>query len=198
MSRFFLSAGTLLALAFLVGAGCTTTSPNTRTTPSDNTDQTESSGMTLTGQIMLQGVAIGAHQVTFEWDLDDSIAEPPLFILVRSEEKNPVMDGKTYWLRQHGTRRSVTWVNLPAGEQHFRICTSEDGNTCNIYSEDISLTVLSGPAPSDDTVMRDAEPGQDDSQDTADMKDGIAQETDEVKKAELEVELEAGMEERSN
>jgi len=199
MSRFFTTAGMLAILVLLAGAGCATTTgtkPTNTSTPPMN--QEENTAVTLTGDIMLQATALGSRQVRFEWDLDDAIAEPPLFILVRSEEKNPIMDGKTYWLRQHGTRRAVTWVNLPAGEQHFRICTSEDGNTCDIYSEDISLTVLSGPAPSDDTVMRDVEPGQDDPQDIADMTDAIARETDPVKKAELQLELDAMIEARSN
>ena len=199
MSRFFTTAGMLAILVLLAGAGCATTTgtkPTNTSTPPMN--QEENTAVTLTGDIMLQATALGSRQVRFEWDLDDAIAEPPLFILVRSEEKNPIMDGKTYWLRQHGTRRAVTWVNLPAGEQHFRICTSEDGNTCDIYSEDISLTVLSGPAPSDDTVMRDVEPGQDDPQDIADMTDAIARETDPVTKAELQLELDAMIEARSN
>ncbi|PIR75587.1 MAG: hypothetical protein CO030_04390 [Candidatus Magasanikbacteria bacterium CG_4_9_14_0_2_um_filter_42_11] len=152
MKRIASFGGTLALTLILVGAGCSNTPSSPSTDTSDNTtsEQTnETIGKKQTGSdnIQLIATAVGARQVKFEWELSGDLAEPTRFILLRSEDPNPSHDGKTFWFRQQGNRSSATWVNLPAGEQHFRICTSSDGDACAFYSDDISVDVLSGPAP---------------------------------------------------
>jgi len=135
----------------LVGAGCSnTTTPSNQDTSTDSPSKDGSTveQQTATGySIQLKATAVGARQVKFEWEMNGNLTEPTRFILLRSENANPTHDGNTYWFRQPGNRHSATWVNLPPGEQHFRICTSNDGDECVIYSDDITLEILSGPAP---------------------------------------------------
>lgn len=150
MKRIASFGGTLAVGLLLIGAGCSGNTPaaeETANTPvadhtATNTDSLERTSADLT----LQATAVGARQVKFEWTLGEGMDQPKSFILLRGEEAKPTHDGKTFWFRQPGSRRSATWVNLPAGDQHFRICTSDDGETCVTYSNDIKIEVLSGPA----------------------------------------------------
>jgi len=161
MKRIASFGGTLAVGLLLIGAGCSGNTPAAEKTAdapaaekhtSTNTDTMAQTSADLT----LQATAVGARQVKFEWTLGKGMEQPKSFILLRSDEEKPTHDGKTFWFRQPGNRRSATWVNLPAGEQHFRICTSNDGETCAAYSNDIKLEVLSGPArPAPTTAVKE-------------------------------------------
>lgn len=151
MSRFIALGGTLAVALLLVGAGCAQpVDPegldSEKTTASDTTTTTEVEYKTQgDGVIELKATAVGTRQVKFEWELSKAVDEPSHFILLRGDNAEIEHDQKTYWFRQHGTKRAATWVNLPAGEQFFRICASNDKETCDLYSDALQVEVLSGP-----------------------------------------------------
>jgi hypothetical protein len=154
MSKYLKFGGTLAIALLLAGAGCNAPI-DSDSTDSDSDSLTEETTETATdaveyktegnGIIELKATAVGSRKIKFEWNLSRAVEEPTHFILLRDEQAKPEHDQKTYWFRQHGSRRAATWVNLPAGEQYFRICSSNDGETCSSYSDDLKITVLSGP-----------------------------------------------------
>lgn len=89
--------------------------------------------------ISLTATARVGQEVYFAWELPEGI-EYDGFVIVRSEEPNPTHDQKNYWFRQHYTRRAVTWVDLPSGTWHFRVC-GLTGIECSAYSNDVVVTV---------------------------------------------------------
>lgn len=132
----------------LVGAGCANNTADTDkdTTPpakdangsmsdTDNTDDTTAAA----GDITLSAEAKGNQEVYFEWDTADE-ENYDGFIIVRSEEADPVHTGNNYWFRQDKRREFVTWVDLPTGEWNFRIC-GLDGDECAVYSNNVTVTV---------------------------------------------------------
>ncbi|MFB6181514.1 MAG: hypothetical protein ABEJ24_01320 [Candidatus Magasanikbacteria bacterium] len=90
-------------------------------------------------ELSLEAEPRGEGKVHFEWKLRDE-KEVDRFVIVRDENKNPVHNGKNYWFRQPGSRRSITWINIPSGTYHFRICILEN-NECTEYSNDVKVKV---------------------------------------------------------
>lgn len=149
MSRFIALGGTLAVALLLVGAGCAVPanqdgSDETNTTASGDASGEVEYSTHGDGVIELTATAVGTRQVKFEWELNDD-DEPSHFILLRGNNADITHDQKTFWFRQHGSRRSATWINLPPGEQYFRICISNDKETCDTYSDALQVNVLSGP-----------------------------------------------------
>ncbi|MFB6225821.1 MAG: hypothetical protein ABEJ02_00540 [Candidatus Paceibacteria bacterium] len=99
----------------------------------DQTNKNQKSGLTLEAEPRGEG------KVHFEWEVSDN-KEVDRFIIVRDEKANPKHNGKNYWFRQPGTRRSITWVDIPTGTYHFRICILEN-NECAEYSNDVKVEV---------------------------------------------------------
>lgn len=149
MKRSLLSLAISTLALVAIGAGCTsgpapTNTPHTSDTAAPSSTRTDT---TQTSQrLRLTATPEGSRQVSFTWSLDASVDSPKKFLLLRSTEANPEYDGKTYWFRQDGTRRSASWANVPPGVQHFRICTSSDGESCDLYSNDVEINVTSGPS----------------------------------------------------
>lgn len=152
--KFF---GGITVILVLIGAGCATTETTSVTTKKANDTKSADPDTKISDSVMdvekidssatevniaLESTAIGNRQVKFEWKLNDGESNPKYFILLRSEKQYPRHDQKTFWFRQHGTRNSATWINLPLGTQHFSICTSDDGKTCSIYSNDSVVEVI--------------------------------------------------------
>jgi len=90
----------------------------------------------------LSGKSLGNGKVFFEWKLPEDIQtdDNKGFILVRSVEENPIHDGLNYWFRQYSGNREATWVDVPSGTYHFRICALQN-EECEIYSNDVKLEV---------------------------------------------------------
>ncbi len=173
MSRFIALGGTLAVALLLVGAGCAKpvdpdridddviTIPGDTDSPVEDTDSVEVEYKTEgDGVVELHATAIGTRQVKFEWELSKTVEEPAYFILLRGEDAELEHDQKTFWFRQHGTKRVATWVNLPPGEQFFRLCASNDKETCDLYSDALKVEVLSGPtkAPKKTEQVSDSAP----------------------------------------
>ncbi len=161
MNKIFFRLVGFTSVLLLVGAGCSTLptkQSDTSMTSGSTSDSDEVEYSTFgDGVLELNAVSVSKRQVKFEWALSKALDEPNKFILLRSFEPDPTHDGETNWFRQHGTRRSVTWVNLPAGKQHFRMCTSVDGDTCYEYSNTVSHTVPSEVtvSPKDEEIITD-------------------------------------------
>ncbi len=164
MSRFIALGGTLAVALLLVGAGCAKPVDPDRidddviTMPGDTDSTGEVEYKTQgDGVIELKATAVGTRQVKFEWELSKAVNEPTHFILLRGDEETIEHDQKTFWFRQHGTKRVATWVNLPPGEQFFRLCASNDKETCDVYSDALKVDVLSGPTRAPKKVEEVAE-----------------------------------------
>lgn len=144
-SRVFIVVAALL----LVGAGCSQ-QPTTSSTVSDvNNPLTKSAAddgsavaKNPTTGIVLQAQAKEAGQVYFSWDVAEEVEKTSKYRLVSSSEENPEFTEKNYWLQVDGTKNAITWVGLPQGEWHFRICTFDtEKNLCEVYSNDVAVTV---------------------------------------------------------
>lgn len=140
----------LLALIFL-GAGCTdqTSTPTDKapqakpaqTSPTDASAPATETKMMKKETVTLQATALGKGMVKFQWEVaDDADVNEDGFLLVRSDKENPEHDGKNYWFKQYYKNREVTWIELPIGSMHFRICLLED-DRCETYSNNVELDV---------------------------------------------------------
>lgn len=98
-----------------------------------NSDEERPLGFALTGYALEEG---GVH---LEWKVPDNRREPDRFMVVRSEEPNPVHDGTNYWYRQDGSVREVDWKDVPDGTHNFRVCILED-DECVEYTNNLELT----------------------------------------------------------
>lgn len=152
----------LLGAILLIGAGCANTN-----SPSDTVDlppltksatdvlDPNSIGTNSTddvvpeemppedmsdAEIRLVGEAAGKNMVKLEWDVDEDTDVSDGFILVRSDKPNPSHDQVNYWWRQHEKSREGTWIKVPSGVQHFRVCILRDAE-CAAYSNDVEVTV---------------------------------------------------------
>ena len=130
----------------LLGAGCTATEEIPIQVQQGTPDTTEPSAPTILSDITskpIKGFNITVEEqndteITFSWQLPDHVDEPEKFRLVRDEEKNPVYDGKHYWLQADGTRRDIVWDDFPTSTQYVRICTFDVKNdTCLKYSDEV-------------------------------------------------------------
>jgi hypothetical protein len=96
---------------------------------------------TMSGEdIRLVGEPAGKNMVKLEWNVDEDTDVSDGFILVRSDKPNPVHDQINFWWRQHEKSREGTWIQVPKGNQHFRVCILRDAE-CASYSNDVELTV---------------------------------------------------------
>lgn len=140
-----LSSVAVLGVFLLMGAGCATSTPetkptdqatnNTATPPAENPTPSEET----TPDFKLSAEALGNNQVKFTWEIPSGVAEPASFRLVRGPKENPVFPG-SYWYQLLGSKRETTWINLPVGKQYFRICTFVN-NECSTYSNSIEVDV---------------------------------------------------------
>lgn len=141
-----LSSVAVLSVLLLIGAGCATSTPETKpadqsatndtvTPPAENPTPSEET----TPNFKLSGEALGNNQVKFTWEIPSGVADPASFRLVRGPKQDPVFPGN-YWYQLLGSKRQTTWINLPTGKQYFRICTFVD-NECAAYSNSIEVDV---------------------------------------------------------
>jgi len=183
MSRSITLGGTLAVALLLVGAGCNApvkkdvSAVKNSAKTSEQEKNTEVEYTTKKGgAIELKATAKGTRQVTFEWELPSNGNEPKNFFLLRGDNEDLKHDQNTFWFRQDGSRRAATWVNLPPGEQNFRICAGDDAETCSVYSDVLTVNVLSGPVQKteeDDDQYSDEETYNDDtsSEEAEDMNE---------------------------
>lgn len=104
-----------------------------------NSEENQEETSESESDISLSAEARGEGQVYFEWSIPENM-NPERFVIIRDEKVDPVHNQKNYWFRQPGSRRSVTWVNIPSGNYHFRICIIENGE-CSEYSNDVQVEV---------------------------------------------------------
>lgn len=114
---------------------------NEQQTEENNEESTENEEENETG-LNLSAEALGDGQVKLTWTKSDSIntdAERG-FVLVRSQEKDPIHDETNYWFRQSAENRETVWKYILPGKQHFRICALQN-EKCAVYSNDVELEV---------------------------------------------------------
>jgi hypothetical protein len=148
-SRKLLTIFTLFLALVLIGAGCGGQDSNQQKEASKVEEEIkkdikeaaekQKEEKEKETELTLEAESVGKGQVNFSWELKgDKTADR--FVIVRDTEKNPKHNGKNYWFRQPGSRRDVTWVNIPSGDYHFRICILED-EKCTTYSNDVQVEV---------------------------------------------------------
>lgn len=156
MRRSFLTIGAFLGLSVLLGAGCSlpTGQTDTGTSGSEKTpEETTKNDRGGTGDevnpknvsVTLTASDVTKGQATFAWTVSGT-EDPERFILVRGPEENPMHDGTHHWFRVFGTKRTATWIDLPSGKHHVRVCLSKNTEACDIYSNDVEIDVPSGDA----------------------------------------------------
>lgn len=151
MKKTYLFPIIILGLVFL-GTGCTNSKENNtkdsiqqemkkditeskkKEKQNNNTDSQEQEN-----KLHLEAQARGAGQVHFDWTAPQD-KKIDRFVIVRDEKPNPKHTGKNYWFRQPSNRRDVTWIDIPSGDYHFRICILQDGE-CQQYSNDVKVEV---------------------------------------------------------
>ncbi len=166
-TRFLPVTTLLLGTVLLIGAGCANTNtsndaidlqpmtksasdvlnPNMADNSNDSMndermmtpEETPSEEMT-DARIRLVGESVGSHMVKLEWNVDEGADVSDGFILVRGNTPNPVHNQINYWWRQHEKSREGTWIKVPSGVQHFRVCILRDAE-CAAYSNDVEVTV---------------------------------------------------------
>ena len=94
-------------------------------------------------ELVLSAESLGDGEVKFSWTAPEGLDETNRFIIVRDEEINPEHTNKNFWSRQNHLKREFTWIDVPTGEMHFRICLTEDDekDLCTSYSNNVTLTV---------------------------------------------------------
>lgn len=137
-------------LFLFIGAGCASQNDETsfNTKPADNAgqeqqdqqDNVQEPGQNQSGDIALSATALGNGRVKFDWTIPEGVEKTEALRLVRSPEANPEMNGRNYWYQVSGAWNSATWINLPKGTYHFRLCTFEN-NECKVYSNDVQVEV---------------------------------------------------------
>ena len=145
--------GTMIALV-LLGAGCQNASTpasdtgssskpaEETTTPKDETKTEETTATPQAEGFNLSAEALGGGAVKFMWDFPGELPADARFVIVRDTMPNPEHTGKHFWHRAFGTKREETWVGVPVGIFHFRICqTDEKEGQCKKYSNDIAIEV---------------------------------------------------------
>ena len=157
MKRTLPSIGVVLALFLLIGAGCTDEETAQKEKPQfqaksaesmivedskvqENQNTTEQDALEKQANFSLTGTALGGGEVKFAWNIPDGIERTEALRLIRSTEANPEFNGKNYWYQVSGEWNAATWISLPTGTQHFRLCTFENGS-CQVYSEDVEIEV---------------------------------------------------------
>ncbi len=153
----------LLGAILLVGAGCTPTdsTPNptpgsAMTKPADDGSMMDDSAMmedtesddvmmddgstVADGTITLEAEGGGKGLAKLRWEVAEGTDVSDGFMLVRSEKPNPIHDTKNYWWRQHEKSREGTWIDVPRGTHHIRVCILRDAE-CASYSNDVEVTV---------------------------------------------------------
>lgn len=146
MKRISLAAGALFTVVLLAGAGCsptqtpTDTSTTTPPTTDTSTVQQPPSNEGVTGTLSLTADAIGNGMVKLNWRTDSAEVTDEGFMIVRSPSENPIHNGKNFWWRQNVRSREGTWIEVPTGTMHFRICTLKNAE-CAEYSNDVEVTV---------------------------------------------------------
>lgn len=136
----------LLLSFILLGAGCANTTTETPYTPPTTKDADVTSNTTEPAEettvdkgLTLTADARGTQSVYFEWDVPAD-TEYDNYILIRSEDAEPMHDEVNYWFRQHYTRRAVSWLDQPAGTWNFRICGVLN-DECAVYSNTVEVVV---------------------------------------------------------
>lgn len=152
-----LTGGLFLLLGLVVLTGCEAldeSEDSDTATPQQKTAATVGDDVDLTNEltdearkiedgsgIALTAKALGNSMVKFQWTVSEVETDKEKgFVLVRSMDEEPVHDGLNYWFRQYYRNREATWVDLPTGTMHFRICALQNGE-CAVYSNDIELEV---------------------------------------------------------
>ena len=162
-TRLFPITSLLLGALLLIGAGCANTNtsndavdlppmtksasdvlnPNMADSMNDDqmmTPEETPSEDLIDASIRLVGESAGKHMVKLEWNIDEGVDVSDGFILVRGNTINPVHNQINYWWRQNEKSREATWIQIPSGMQHFRVCILRDAE-CAVYSNDVELSV---------------------------------------------------------
>lgn len=145
-NKMFLPSLVVVSLIFL-GVGCNNTKDKIDTENNNKNVKTEGNQEETTTKgtqngLQLSAEVLGNGQVKFNWTKTDDIKTDRErgFVLVRSNTENPVHDETNFWFRQSALKRENIWKDIPAGKQHFRICTLEK-EKCSVYSNDVELDV---------------------------------------------------------
>lgn len=152
MKNLFAISILSIAMIFLVGCNAPEEKTDSTQTPSakkaaqvtdskkDNMMDKKEDNMMMS-DLSLSAEAIGDGMVKLMWDGKDlKLGEDDRFILVRSEDENPEHNGLNYWFRQYYTKREATWIDVPTGTMHFRVCVLK-GEECGMYSNDVEVVV---------------------------------------------------------
>lgn len=144
----------IAAVVLLIGAGCAAEDSDVPAKTAEMGDSSpvaaemQDSGdsmadsANMNSDIRLEAEAQGNGQVAFTWEVADSVEKTDKYRLIRSEEMNPEFDGKNYWLQIHHTKSEYSWIGLPTGTMHFRLCTFEKAsNSCTGYSNNVMVEV---------------------------------------------------------
>lgn len=155
MRKSFVTIGAFLGLSLLLGAGCslpggqpnnTGTAGSEKTTEETTKNDQEETGDEVNPKnvsITLTASDVAKGQATFAWTVSGT-GDPERFILVRGPEENPMHDGTHNWFRVFGAKRTATWIDLPSGKHHVRVCLSKNTEACDIYSNDVEIDVPGG------------------------------------------------------
>jgi hypothetical protein len=97
----------------------------------------------LNSDLTLSAESFGDDGVKLSWTVPEGLDESNRFIIVRGEKENPEHTGKNYWIRQSHLMSEATWIAVPTGENHFRICLTENNekDACVSYSNDVMVNV---------------------------------------------------------
>ncbi len=145
MRKVLLPIGGIALALLLVGAGCAKVeAPKTSDSSKDKPAVTEKADVppveTNSKKITLSATPIElAGQVYLQWAVPEQFKSDEGYRLVRSKNENPTFPGN-FWFHQEADRDHITWIDIPGGTWHFRICQFVDG-ACAAYSDDVSVIV---------------------------------------------------------
>jgi hypothetical protein len=145
MQNKALSIGVLAFAMILIGGGCAKVE---QPTPASDTEANTKAAVTeqasaaaTTGNLTLSAYALEKEgQVRLTWGVPSDLESAEGYRIVRSGKYPGAVYPGNHWFHQKTDARSVTWVGVPAGTQHFRICQFTNGK-CTAYSNSVAVDV---------------------------------------------------------
>jgi len=145
MKGKILSLGAV-AVLLLVGAGCAQVeSPALEKQATEPVVQNTTDGTTVETVVSDDSITLSAvptaipGEVLLTWNVPTELESPEGYRLVRSANVEPRFPG-SFWFHQGQERRHITWINVPAGRQYFRLCQFKGGE-CVAYSNQVSVNL---------------------------------------------------------
>ncbi len=137
-----------IAILFLLGAACSSTSNNdVNSKPADNSNTTistttatnEQTNQNQTG-ITLTAEATGNQTVKLNWQVTDELKkQATAYALIQGNDSNPTYPGR-YWYERGPAHFDFEWTNLPIGKSHIRACVMVN-SICTVYSNDLEVDI---------------------------------------------------------